>query len=597
MKNRIIKFVIFVIFVIPLVFLLLSHNTAYSAVFCVDDPEINIVYDDAKIFQCGLCDGSNDCTLLEAIKKANHVEGYDEIIFDPNLPGIIELKGELFITYFNNISEQLKIKGPGASKLTIRGDGVHPIFTFNSPGNNQFFEISDLKIVNGENAIRVGVGDHLKLSSSVISENGRGLTIYSDAVVEIVNSSILDNGWDQTMAGAGIHLTGTAYITNSFIAGNVSKHDGGGIYLGPDSIIEIVNTTISGNSADRNGGGINAGTSTLTIISSTIVGNVSDAVGSGEGYGGGIRVLPGADVTIKNSIIADNFRGIGNNMTLSNCNSSSLVKSDGYNIENGSTCGLNSEGDLSNINPKITGLENVGEGVMKIHELLFDSPAIDIVPVERCTTIISPAPQTNELKDDQRGAERPKNILFKDGIGCDVGAYELACGDGIIDIPYEACDDGDPTDAGGCSHDCKSQLCGDGVIAEGFETCDDSNAENGDGCSSACLIEFCGDGVKNNNNTEECDMDDLGGDQCTSKGFAIGNLKCNDDCTFDLSECTNEVDEDEDEEPGEGADSDMGVDEDKALEGIDIITTDTADDDKKGSGVDKPATGCSLTVK
>jgi cysteine-rich repeat protein len=609
MKVRIIKFVIFVI---PLVFLLLFHNTAYSAVLCVDDPEINIVPSDVKLFQCGLCDGSNDCTLLEALRKADFLAGPDEIIFDPNLSGVIELKGDLFITQFN-INDALKIKGPGANKLTIKGDGVHQIFIFDSPGNNQYFEVSDLKISNGEIAIQVGVGDHLKLSSSVLSGNGRGLKIDSSARADIMDSLILDNGWEQISTGVGVHTSGTANITNSLIAGNIAKFDGGGIYSGTDSITKILNTTISGNSAGRNGGGISTSTSKLTIISSTIVGNVADSDGNGDGSGGGIRLLSGADVTVKNSIIADNFRGAGNSATLNNCNASSFVKSDGYNIEDGSTCGLNAVGDLSNVNPKITDLVSVGEGDMKIHELLFDSPAIDVVPVDKCTNIIPvvlKGPKTPgiphtplvpiELIDDQRGSKRPKNILFKEGVGCDVGAFELACGDGKTDAPFEACDDGDPTDAGGCSHDCKSQLCGDGVIAVGFETCDDSNVENGDGCNSACIIEVCGDGIKNNGNAEECDMDDLGGEKCTSKGFALGTLKCKDDCKFDLSECTNEVEEveeeipDEDEDLVEGVDIETGdVEEAKDLEGSDIIISDAAED----TAADKPASGCSLIIK
>ena len=31
--------------------------------------------------------------------------------------------------------------------------------------------------------------------------------------------------------------------------------------------------------------------------------------------------------------------------------------------------------------------------------------------------------------------------------------------------------------------------CGDGVIGVGAETCDDGNIENGDGCSDECLVE------------------------------------------------------------------------------------------------------------
>jgi len=42
------------------------------------------------------------------------------------------------------------------------------------------------------------------------------------------------------------------------------------------------------------------------------------------------------------------------------------------------------------------------------------------------------------------------------GAACDIGAYEFACGNGVVDLG---------------------------------EQCDDGNRVNGDGCSSACRIE------------------------------------------------------------------------------------------------------------
>ncbi|MBZ9569748.1 hypothetical protein KJA16_02395 [Patescibacteria group bacterium] len=46
----------------------------------------------------------------------------------------------------------------------------------------------------------------------------------------------------------------------------------------------------------------------------------------------------------------------------------------------------------------------------------------------------------------------------------------------------------------------------------------------------------CGDGVREG--SEQCDKADLGGETCESRGYTGGTLSCNDDCTFDTSDCT-----------------------------------------------------------
>ncbi len=50
-------------------------------------------------------------------------------------------------------------------------------------------------------------------------------------------------------------------------------------------------------------------------------------------------------------------------------------------------------------------------------------------------------------------------------------------------------------------------------------------------------VGFCGDDVLDPA-TEDCDDDDFGGADCVDVGFPLGGaLDCNDDCTFDLSNC------------------------------------------------------------
>ena len=48
------------------------------------------------------------------------------------------------------------------------------------------------------------------------------------------------------------------------------------------------------------------------------------------------------------------------------------------------------------------------------------------------------------------------------------------CGDGVL-VPaqIEACDDGNESNADGCTNDCALNVCGDGFVHAGVEACDD----------------------------------------------------------------------------------------------------------------------------
>lgn len=117
------------------------------------------------------------------------------------------------------------------------------------------------------------------------------------------------------------------------------------------------------------------------------------------------------------------------------------------------------------------------------------------------------------------------------------------CGDGVMALVGEQCDDGNQTSGDGCSSTCTLEsgyacpfpglpcvaaACGDSIVA-GVEECDDGNAISGDGCSDTCRLEdgwkcdtpgaacqhtTCGDGVREG--TEQCDDGNFDmGDGCT----------------------------------------------------------------------------------
>ncbi|MBW3000256.1 solute carrier organic anion transporter [Candidatus Woesearchaeota archaeon] len=161
------------------------------------------------------------------------------------------------------------------------------------------------------------------------------------------------------------------------------------------------------------------------------------------------------------------------------------------------------------------------------------------------------------------------------------------CGNGVIDRwnvsgfwVGEACDKKGPNLNGascltwpqfvggtlGCADNClsfdrsscilRNESCGDDII-QGDDMCDGDDLGGKDctdpifnfmggtlGCTNDCkydtsnCIPFpeCGDAVANQD-SEDCDKDDLRGETCESLGYAGGSLKCDNDCSYDKSGC------------------------------------------------------------
>ena len=95
-----------------------------------------------------------------------------------------------------------------------------------------------------------------------------------------------------------------------------------------------------------------------------------------------------------------------------------------------------------------------------------------------------------------RGEECDKGIDFNghEGIDCSAECKWLRlpqCGDGVIDVNTELCDNG--ADNGNysetqCLSNCMLPYCSDRII-EVNEQCDDGNLFDGDGCDHTCIVE------------------------------------------------------------------------------------------------------------
>jgi cysteine-rich repeat protein len=384
----------------------------------------------------------------------------DTIVFAPDVTGEIVLTGGLII------SKDLTIAGPGSARLTIR-------FTDYCTGtlltvSRGLVSISGVTITGATTGSGLcgGIGvlneDALTLFDVVITGNsgygGGGITNIGTCMLS--NSAIVGNV-SHGYGGGGISNSGTMTIANATVSNNAAVNGavGGGIVNG--GTMTLINTTVSGNFAQGAGGGI-ANFGTLRALDTTICDHngrhdqwVDSAWGAGagggianygtaaltnctvfgnttpSGQGGGVYNDASGTVAMRGTVVAGNPQG-------GDC--AGILTSVAHNLDDDSTCG-GLPGTMTaqfSLGP----LQDNG-GPTQTHALLPGSPAIDAIPFADCTDDVG-APLTT----DQRGVTRRAH-----GAGCDIGAYEFTCGDGIVDLG-EGCDDGNLVNSDGCSANC-----------------------------------------------------------------------------------------------------------------------------------------------
>src|SRR4051794_23794530 len=304
------------------------------------------------------------------------------------------------------VNKALTVAGSGARSTTVSGGGASRVFQ--TAGTT--VTLSGMTITGGR----------ADITSLVDCQGGGGicnsgaLVLDSVAVVNNVANVAINN--QNAMGGGGVYNNGDAVtVTNSTISGNQANvtssgtpigASGGGGYFDNGDGPTITNSTVSNNAATINGAGARHGgggiylngaamTAThLTLADNSVGGNASPS-------GGNFYVDNSAASTMKNSIVA------GGGAT--NCDKfgTTLLTSQGGNVESADTCGFTAAGDKRGVDPALAALANNG-GQTDTRALSAGSPAID-------AAVGCPPPAT-----DQRGIARPQ------GPGCDSGAFELA---------------------------------------------------------------------------------------------------------------------------------------------------------------------------
>ena len=320
--------------------------------------------------------------------------------------------------------------GCAAQRCPLDGGGA--IFSYHGPVNINGGLISHNHADNSAGGgVKAGA---ITIMGTTISDNtalfGGGVALAFDGST-ITNAIITDNG--ATDAG-GLEALGQATVSGSAIRGNTATGQGGGV-LGYGQL-QIDHSEITGNTAGGDGGGVAFGGSTPSLTNTTVAGNIAARGGgiarSSAIFGSAPSLfdvqggIPGTGTATATYVtIAANSAPQGSNIYndgaagvvdisrsivatgsgSASCNLGALA-SNGYNVDDDTSCSFGSTGDASGADPTLGALAFNG-GSTQTMALGAGSAAIDLIPPADC-----------DATDDQRGSSRPK------GAGCDSGAFE-----------------------------------------------------------------------------------------------------------------------------------------------------------------------------
>ena len=293
-----------------------------------------------------------DCSLREALMAANATTAVDDVVVVPASASPYLVQYEMA---YLSITDEVEVRGAGADKTIVEGDGKESIFgTFSDKST-----LSGLTITGGQAAIQ------------------------NSGVLVVRDVSIEGNEWNG--GTAGILSNGPVTVESSFLGFNRTNSATSGVIFanGP---VTVINSTVAQNTSEKGLGAI-SGNSSVTLVNSAIVSNRSEAAS--------MAAVGGVPLTVRNNVFADNRDSGG----LLNCTSTGGLTSLGGNVSDDSSCG-GAGSDKPNVNPLLGPLGLHG-GTTPVYGLLAGSPAIDATA--ECPAL------------DQRGVTRPQGSACDSG--------------------------------------------------------------------------------------------------------------------------------------------------------------------------------------
>jgi hypothetical protein len=370
--------------------------------------------------------------------------------------------------YIKIYQDSLTIKGPGADKLTIDGNGKVGIFRH---VGSQQFSVSDLTLANGKYASgSTAYGGCIYSSGSLVTLDrvvvthcqvksmadnysaGGGVFARGDLIIR--DSRITENkalaGGSKSALGGGVATFQNVEIFGSTISGNSASAAegaagfgfGGGLWAQGDASIE--GSTVSINLADGAGGLLLYGNTESIVTNSTISGNTVRGF-QGDGYGAGIYARK--PLTVSNSTIAFNGDATGKSGGIfvhTSLTLQSSIVSDNGPVDIGghhaATITPDSSHNLIGASTIFFPAGTAQLGCPRLQPLADNGgPTRTHAPRHDSVLVLDQGANPLMLQNDQRGLAREV------GIDADIGAFERQPGDQDDDLFFAGFD-------GFCSH-------------------------------------------------------------------------------------------------------------------------------------------------
>jgi predicted outer membrane repeat protein len=390
--------------------------------------------------------GPTDCSLREAVNRANHTLGPDVVKLKAKTYELtIEGDGESTLAGDLDVLNDVSIVGAGPSRTAIKGAwAVDPDRLLQVTDAGTKLSMSGLTLRDGDigtvergGAVAVDAGAALSLSRARVTANRAQVTGGIDnSGKATINRVVFRNNVTSDCCGAfynefdsratltnvtfdhntAVEDTGAMYskgiratLKNVTFSGNRAGDCCGGAMISSGGLLNITNATFSGNRTKGDGGALSTESGSTTNLNNvTFTHNVADSDGIGGGDGGGIS-HGGGTLNVQNTIIA------GNTDTGHEANDCTGFTSHGHNLI-GSITGCPfavMPGDIFPVaNPRLGSLAHNG-GFTETVALKKNSKAINHGSRHSPGSGGSACP-----KRDQRGVKRPQ------GPRCDIGAYE-----------------------------------------------------------------------------------------------------------------------------------------------------------------------------
>ncbi len=229
-------------------------------------------------------------TLRDAINQADTDTSNSYVIkFSVSLPAMINLTSAL-----PDLSNNIAINGPGASKLTVQRDSSAAPFSI--------FTV-DSGVAVSSSGVTISGGAFEPFISGVGPLGG----IYNAGTLKVSNSTVTDN---YAYYGGCIENVGTATVIGSTFTGNYAAY-GGGLYNN-DGTVMVSNSTFASNVViDNAGGGLYNNGGTVTVRNSTFA---SNRIVNLPGSGGGICNDNGGTLMVSSSTFTNNSATFGSGL-------------------------------------------------------------------------------------------------------------------------------------------------------------------------------------------------------------------------------------------------------------------------------------------